>query len=1231
MQARCGPAHASFPAMAHSRMRCVGLLLALLVLSPASQAAIEEVNGQNPSTLAPPVSIGSYVDFYVQLKNTGATSVNFTSFTTTGPFIWIGGTCGGSAAPGATCNGNIGVRFSPTTAGNAAGTLVVGNDSGAGPFTLNLIATGTSLLAPTLTAVFSPSSLYSGTGVSTLTFTLTNPNAVPLYPTLMQVPMRNVFTTVANPNPTSTCGGGNWFSPGNASPANQSYVYFTNGSGPQPVVPANGSCAISIDVASANAPGTYPFAFETFVTAQVWSTVLAATTVTIIAPVAGTPGSPTITTATAGNAQATVTFTAPADAGSSAITGYTVTSRPPGGVDGNAGTTALSHVITGLANGTAYTFSVSATNATGAGPPSASSSAVTPMTVPGAPTNAIATAGNAQALVTFSRPIIDGGSAITGYTVTSTPAGGVDGNAGSLGFSHTITGLANGTTYTFTATANNMVGTSAPSVASNSIMPAIPVVRTPPQLTYRVGPTRSVIPVSAPFVPPGPRVLSYAFAYNGPRTKAFVDVNNDGLIDIIIAPGYSQHQPFFPVEIWLNNGDGTYRNGTAEVIDGAPPITRGVDDILIGDFNNDGKPDAFFVDTGIESPAPGDPSGGFNSLLLSQPNGKYRDATTNITPNLAIFNHNGMIGDINGDGHLDVTIARVSSSEVQAAGIILIPGNGNGNFVETIQGLPPEISFKPVNQTNYQVAQNVSCVGLGDLDGDGRPDLLSGTGYTNDADGQRTVRIFGQQSGGGFAERLRIPIPSAISNIGEVSPTIGPDGRGLGCPEIIVADLNADGRPDLIVEWEGAGKWYVQILRNDGNYQFTDITLAAMGSFNMGFLDNGSAAGPGRLKLMDLNGDGTPDLVYLLNGTSLPNLLPHTALLNDGNAIFTPWAPQIAGRAMTASDIYPVSQCTFCAYLPMFVPMGPRSLPRLLLMDYQSSVTTSLPTQTTTVYLTSLIPQDPYDYPTVPAPPVIGTPIPGNGMLAIAFSPPQDSGGAPITGYTASCIANSVITSASRRVSPISLLGLGNGIVQSCSVVASNRIGASAASAIVNVTPSASAPFAFIDAKSRKTHAAAGMFDLPIDAMPSLGGPITVEPRAGVSGHNIVFSFSGPISLAGAALAFDAMGPLGSVGQPTFATNEVTVPLSGVPDNRRLTVRLSGVNSQVTETLVSIGFLVGDLNSSRAVNASDVSAIKAHLGQTTNQSNFWFDVNASGGISMDDVSAVKARSGVVLP
>ena len=106
MDSRCSSAGNTFSAITPACLRAAGLTLALLMLPLQSHAALDEVNGQNPYTLAPPVSVGSTVDFYVQIRNTGATSVNFTSFTTTGPFIWIGGTCGGSAAPGA-----IGLSF----------------------------------------------------------------------------------------------------------------------------------------------------------------------------------------------------------------------------------------------------------------------------------------------------------------------------------------------------------------------------------------------------------------------------------------------------------------------------------------------------------------------------------------------------------------------------------------------------------------------------------------------------------------------------------------------------------------------------------------------------------------------------------------------------------------------------------------------------------------------------------------------------------------------------------------------------------------------------------------------------------------------------------------------------------------------------------------------------------------------------------------------------------------
>ena len=174
------------------------------------------------------------------------------------------------------------------------------------------------------------------------------------------------------------------------------------------------------------------------------------------------PGPPAGASATAGNAQATVTFTAPASNGGSAITLYTVTSSP-GNITATS-TTVTPITVSPLTNGTAYAFTVTAANLAGSGPASSPSSPVTPAGAPGAPTGVSAAPGNAQALVSFTPPASNG-SAITGYTVTSYSSGGAtgtDANAGSTSTAHTVTGLTNGTAYTFTVTATNVAGTSLP-------------------------------------------------------------------------------------------------------------------------------------------------------------------------------------------------------------------------------------------------------------------------------------------------------------------------------------------------------------------------------------------------------------------------------------------------------------------------------------------------------------------------------------------------------------------------------------------------------------------------------------------------------------------------------------------------------------------------------------------------------------------------------------------------
>jgi len=188
---------------------------------------------------------------------------------------------------------------------------------------------------------------------------------------------------------------------------------------------------------------------------------------TVVPGVPVAPSSPVMQSAVAGNAQATVDFGAPVFDGGSPITSYTVTSAP-GGI--TAVGTASPITVTGLTNGQAYTFTVTATNAIGTSPPSAPSNAVTPATVPDAPTAVTGMAGNKQATVTFTAPAFDGGSPILSYTATSSPDGKTATGASTT---LTVNGLTNGQVYTFTVTATNAVGTGPPSTPSAPV--AMPV------------------------------------------------------------------------------------------------------------------------------------------------------------------------------------------------------------------------------------------------------------------------------------------------------------------------------------------------------------------------------------------------------------------------------------------------------------------------------------------------------------------------------------------------------------------------------------------------------------------------------------------------------------------------------------------------------------------------------------------------------------------------------------
>ena len=221
---------------------------------------------------------------------------------------------------------------------------------------------------------------------------------------------------------------------------------------------------------------------------------------------AGNPTAPTNVTATAGNGQATVSFGAPSSNGGSAITTYTVTY--PGGTPVQGSSSPIT--VSGLTNGTPYTFTVTATNGAGFTGPGADSNQVTPVGNPTAPTNVSATAGNGQASVSFGAPSSDGGSAITTYTVTYPGGTPVQGSSSPI----TVSGLTNGTPYTFTVTATNGAGFTGPGADSNQVTPI-----GNPTAPTNVSATAGNGQASVSFLPPssngGSTITTYTVTYPG--------------------------------------------------------------------------------------------------------------------------------------------------------------------------------------------------------------------------------------------------------------------------------------------------------------------------------------------------------------------------------------------------------------------------------------------------------------------------------------------------------------------------------------------------------------------------------------------------------------------------------------------------------------------------------------------------------------------------------------------
>lgn len=208
---------------------------------------------------------------------------------------------------------------------------------------------------------------------------------------------------------------------------------------------------------------TYYFTADAVNDAGLHSAASAEASATPAAPVTA-PRAPTGLTATAGDAQVTLSWKAPASDGGAQVTSYNVYEGTSQSIKGKpvVGAKGAGVTVKGLTNGTTYYFKVTAVNKAGEGPASSAASA-TPaaaITASGAPGGLTATAGNGRVTLSWTPPASNGGAGIRGYLIYqgASPGGesGVPVNGAPVqATSYTLTGLTSDATYYFKVAAVN--------------------------------------------------------------------------------------------------------------------------------------------------------------------------------------------------------------------------------------------------------------------------------------------------------------------------------------------------------------------------------------------------------------------------------------------------------------------------------------------------------------------------------------------------------------------------------------------------------------------------------------------------------------------------------------------------------------------------------------------------------------------------------------------------------
>ncbi len=335
---------------------------------------------------------------------------------------------------------------------------------------------------------------------------------------------------------------------------------------------------------------------------------------------------------------------------------------------------------------------------------------------------------------------------------------------------------------------------------------------------------------------------------SGPASVALADLNGDGKPDLVVANSF-------------DNDVSVLRNETAPGATSAAfasPQTFAVGNspfsVVVGDLNGDGKPDIVVANTG----------GDDVSVLV---NATAPGATTLAFAPQQTFAVGGgpfavALGDLNGDGQPDLVVANANDNTVSVLVNKTAPGASSAAFA---------------SQQTFAVGSNPQAVAVGDVNGDGKSDLVIANINAN------TVSVL-----------LNATAPGATTL---AFASQQPFAVGTAPQAVAVGDVNGDGKPDLVVANEGDNT--VSVLVNKTAPGASRAAFASQQTFAVGNL-------PFSVALGDLNGDGRPDLITANETAGTVSVLLNTTVLAANSASFAPQATAAVGThpfSLAAGDL----------------------------------------------------------------------------------------------------------------------------------------------------------------------------------------------------------------------------------------------------------------------------------------------------------------------------------------